>query len=1849
MFSDRIHKDPNQHLTVTNTLTLPAGGTGVTDKQSAQDVLDIIDESARLTALGVAIMPEDEQLAGWAEGGAGLKVTVRGPKQVDANTTTVFTISNFDINTAYHISCETAQVWRDMALVYLKTDARIGPCTVVINNSQFTVDVVRVLISKPAPMNLQDRQINVGSSFVLRLTPYSSQTNTTFHKGTDWQLSKDPSFAEVVSEVKQSTESLLSWPVKDLEPDTTYYVRSRYIDNAGNTSDWSDTTMFETRESFAPITPSIQLPVINSSRIGSSVVVESSDFETTEVDTSHVSSDWELSASSVFNGLITESSKDKTNLTNWQVTGLSEDTAYYVRVRYVDDKGRVSNWSQEHSFKTRDSFGANVPVIESPSDAVTQQNSHMDVTSSMFDHDEIGLTHVSSDWELSEDATFAYPQIKSYSDGQSLRNWRADKLQPNKQYYVRVRYRDDKNGVSEWSKPVSFKTKSSFVPRKPNVVFPVHNSRDATHSMNFRSDIFVSGDLESVHHSSDWELATNSSFTNVVKAAMATMNNKTQWSVNRLDSAALYFLRVRYRSIKSGVMYESDWSDSVSFSVKDIMPGQPGMMTPVNGLEVDFQGELRFSASAFVEGMPGETHASSDWQMSLSDDFSTLFKTANASAAYKTNWAVTGLDAGQTYYVRVKYRANTGRQSAWSTVTSIKTKDHPQAVVPFITSPNDGTLNAAVESVRFTCSAFDVVLDGDSHESTDWELAAEPNFKSALESSYASTSNKTSWLIYSLAFDTEFYVRVRHRGSMSGDTRWSSPTKFKTRSAPVVKAPGTPEIVFPVDSSSKNPLAPTIRASSFYSENQGDVHLNSDWELATEPTFDVIEKSIYTSVGYKTTWSLADLFANTIYYVRVRYRGSVGGQSEWSQVQTFKTGLKVVSGGVASGDGTDLDTDAEDGLKSDPERPSIIYPSDRDTDNIPTTVTIKSSVFRSRSKDEHFASRWFLRDEQGTTLIKESGQTKEFRTAWVLKDLEEGTGYQVNVIYEGQEKGDSIASKPATFVTRMNTTIATPTIVHPTSLGKVTDLVVEGSVFTTSKDGQIHASSDWEVYNTSNTLIFNKYDDTENKITLPLSTLFAGLVKDAKYSVRVRYKGPGGMAERSLWSKKVEFKTTDQDVTLPPEILFPLEGDELDSTPYVDILVSSFGTTQRSLTYVGMEIEISSDPNFVPASTVTYTRIRDSYLDGVGSKLLHLKPPRSYGQLWVRSKFFASDGNEPNWSSPVSFTLKQGSRPLLEKAKIGANVDILTSDYFAYSVALNKTGEFVVVGDPAMQGINPQSPYGDGDPFPRGGAYVFRRVENTWPGLGTQNFGSRTLSGAGFAAGTSYFQIGHTMLTWWGEGKCGLSVAAGDLMLAVGERQIPDQYHIELGGTLVWPDTKASVWIYAKDRTVYTNGVATTGVPDTPFIISAGGSLYFGNPKAQTNDEAYKSSLVHKKWRNMFEQARSSGQSLVKSYYDYGGTQGTPVLAMSSNDKVIAVSLPALNAVSVRSKYLEKGHTSELEEWLKNDAVANKATDKNYPEFRHSAAFVKDDAFVKYTADTKYDESALGEMLGDNIAEIDNTDVYPTIFGTDPKGTFFGSSLALNEDGTVLYVGCIGKPGSDNPKDDGTGTTGIGFVIKYRFTGSKWQRVGIVSGPGYGFSVACDASGDVFVTGGFKQTTLQYTSDTVAGAQMFPQRPQAKITTSVTSMTGTMVYGRMDAVLKEVVYYGEPDSDRVYFNGVGGSSSSALGNDRRTGRPTAREATTAFPMVRGWDFRYFRSLGTYGNRGWDVCFGKKVAMTGDGVPVTVGRDYIQFSDAHTQYTGIYPIRAMSVSFDGKHLAIAQGSFREDSGVIMYGV
>lgn len=164
------------------------------------------------------------------------------------------------------------------------------------------------------------------------------------------KIATDAAMANVV---RTGTTSGSSAYMTQLAYGTTYYVQFRY-NGTVKTSGWSAITAITTKADDRSISsPVFTAPINGASSQPASLLLSATAFsETNVIQSTHLSSTWQLSTTSDFSTIFyqTTSTSNKTSLT---VSDLDLSTTYYARVKY-NSPTRSSAWSPVISFKTKD-------------------------------------------------------------------------------------------------------------------------------------------------------------------------------------------------------------------------------------------------------------------------------------------------------------------------------------------------------------------------------------------------------------------------------------------------------------------------------------------------------------------------------------------------------------------------------------------------------------------------------------------------------------------------------------------------------------------------------------------------------------------------------------------------------------------------------------------------------------------------------------------------------------------------------------------------------------------------------------------------------------------------------------------------------------------------------------------------------------------------------------------------------------------------------------------------------------------------------------------------------------------------------------------------------------------------------------------------------------------------------------------------------------------------------------------------------------------------------------------------------------------------------------------------------
>lgn len=203
---------------------------------------------------------------------------------------------------------------------------------------------------------------------------------------------------------------------------------------------------------------------------------------------------------------------------------------------------------------------------------------------------------------------------------------------------------------------------------------------------------------------------------------------------------------------------------------------------------------------------------------------------------------------------------------------------------PTIVTPHNETYTVRGD-ITITSSAFAIGSGSTTHEGSDWQLATDVNFANIVSSLTNSSSSKTVWNTTLALDDADYYIRVRHKGAGAyGYSAWSDIVHIQTSLNAIVARPtlNTPTY-------NETEASISLSGSAFALSSGSDTHQGTDWQLALDSNFDVVIKQTINSTLNKTTKVFYGLSPNATYYLRVRYKGTTSGYSEWSDPLSFTT------------------------------------------------------------------------------------------------------------------------------------------------------------------------------------------------------------------------------------------------------------------------------------------------------------------------------------------------------------------------------------------------------------------------------------------------------------------------------------------------------------------------------------------------------------------------------------------------------------------------------------------------------------------------------------------------------------------------------------------------------------------------------------------------------------------------------------------------------------------------------------------------------------------------------------------------------------------------------------------------
>jgi len=169
------------------------------------------------------------------------------------------------------------------------------------------------------------------------------------------------------------------------------------------------------------------------------------------------------------------------------------------------------------------------------------------------------------------------------------------------------------------------------------------------------------------HEASDWEIASDPDFKNIVESSYDDKTNLTSYQPQHLDPDTTYYVRVRYKSDN----HNSEWSSPVEFTTASASIETPTLSTSDSGTLYP-----TFKLTPFKANGYSDNWKSTDWQIATDPKFNNLILSYTETNPSKQDTLTIDsdiLDVDSTYYVRAKYNGDKGHSSNWSNVLEYNT------------------------------------------------------------------------------------------------------------------------------------------------------------------------------------------------------------------------------------------------------------------------------------------------------------------------------------------------------------------------------------------------------------------------------------------------------------------------------------------------------------------------------------------------------------------------------------------------------------------------------------------------------------------------------------------------------------------------------------------------------------------------------------------------------------------------------------------------------------------------------------------------------------------------------------------------------------------------------------------------------------------------------------------------------------------------------------------------------------------------------------------------------------------------------------------------------------------------
>ena len=707
-------------------------------------------------------------------------------------------------------------------------------------------------------------QLYVVSPTVLALGPGYSRDNVGV-TGYLIDVSTDSAFTSFVGDYKSFDvgKPLSYYWIRTLSPATTYYVRLRAKDAAGNISNYTE-TLFETTRNLPPVPlPDTQAPTVPQLGLYPLYAVSSTQlFVQWEISTDNVGVTGylvDLSTVSNFASYVGENQNlNVGNVDKYNFYGLTPKTNYFFRIRAKDAAGNLSIYSDTAQGTTRPPdvmppaapSHLNMKVLSSTEVKMTWNN----------EGDDMGVEGFVLDFSTDAFRSFV-PGYRKLNVGR-VTSYSLTGLQPSTTYYGRLQAYDDAENMSALSETVSAATEPPPESEPPTP--PSHLNVEAVSSTHLNLTWAASTDNVGVA-GYVLDLSTDSFSTFVDGYQNRNVGNVTSRAVPDLLRSTRYYARLRAVDAAGNMSENSDAAVGSTLPVPDwVLPSIPAhpQMSVVSPTKLN----LTWDPSTDNVGVTGYL-----LDVSTKADFSSSVGVHhNLEVGNVAHFEIVGLNANKRYFARLKAHDAAGNTSDFSVSAWGETPPDVESPTP----PTDSHLEVVSDSAL----TLTWTESTDNGGVTDYlvDLSTDPGFSSFVEGNQdRNVGDVTSVLLSTLNSSTTYFARVRARDAVGNVSLPSGTAIGKT--LPETKPPSAPS----------NPQLTTVSS----------MQLNLTWTASidnvgvTGYSIDLSNRLDFSTfvpgfenkeVGNVTNFRIQGLIPSRRYYARLRARDAVGNISSFS-------------------------------------------------------------------------------------------------------------------------------------------------------------------------------------------------------------------------------------------------------------------------------------------------------------------------------------------------------------------------------------------------------------------------------------------------------------------------------------------------------------------------------------------------------------------------------------------------------------------------------------------------------------------------------------------------------------------------------------------------------------------------------------------------------------------------------------------------------------------------------------------------------------------------------------------------------------------------------------------------------